>query len=213
MKQPIFPKFNSLKPLWVYYIKENKISLILSVLYLIVTLLFLTNFLQFVEQRNGFVFTDPLLELFNPVDVTWITFVLIYASLVLGIISFIDKPQLIHLAILTYSVMVTFRIAGMYILPLNPPETMILLNDPFVQMFGSGEILTKDLFFSGHTATLFMLYLVSRNKIIKYAFLICTILVAICVLLQHVHYSIDVFAAPFFTFASYKISSSIVRKG
>lgn len=206
MKVSVIPNFKSIKPLWVYYLNENRNSFILSVLYLVIILISLTNFLQFVEQRAGFTFTDPILYLFNPIDVTWLTFLLIYGSLIFAIVSFIDKPQLIHLAILTYSVMVTFRIIGMYVLPLNPPETMIILNDPFVQMFGSGEILTKDLFFSGHTATLFMLYLVSSQKYIKAVFLICTLFVALSVLLQHIHYTIDVFAAPFFAYVSYCLS-------
>jgi membrane-associated phospholipid phosphatase len=82
---------------------------------------------------------------------------------------------------------------------------MIILNDPFVEFFGTGKTLTKDLFFSGHTATLFILFLVSKKKIIKTVFLISTIAVAISVLLQHVHYTIDVFAAVFFTYACYKL--------
>jgi membrane-associated phospholipid phosphatase len=89
---------------------------------------------------------------------------------------------------------------------------MILLNDPFVQFFGSGDVLTKDLFFSGHTATLFLLFLISEKKYLKIIFLLCTILVGIAVLLQHVHYTIDVLAAPFFAYASYKLAAVINEK-
>jgi membrane-associated phospholipid phosphatase len=94
---------------------------------------------------------------------------------------------------------------AMYSVPLEAPVTLIPLNDPFVQLFGTGQILEKDLFFSGHTATLFLLFLISDNKILKLFFLISTLFVAVSVLLQHVHYSVDVIAAPFFAFASYKI--------
>jgi len=52
----------------------------------------------------------------------------------------------------------------MYSAPLDAPERLILLNDPFVQFIGSGEALTKDLFFSGHTATLFLLFLRSADQ-------------------------------------------------
>ena len=55
----------------------------------------------------------------------------------------------------------------MYSLPFNPPPEMIPLNDPFVQFFGSGKLLTKDFFFSGHTATLFLLFLVIDKKPFK----------------------------------------------
>jgi membrane-associated phospholipid phosphatase len=93
----------------------------------------------------------------------------------------------------------------MYLLPLEPPAKMIILNDPFVEFFGTGQTLTKDLFFSGHTATLFILFLVSEKKVYKTIFLISTVAVAVAVLLQHVHYTIDVFAAVFFTYACYKL--------
>ncbi len=101
--------------------------------------------------------------------------------------------------------MVAVRILSMFLLPLEPPEKMILLKDPFVEFFGSGQTLTKDLFFSGHTATLLILFLVTEKKIIKIIFFVSTIVVAICVLIQHVHYTIDVFAAVFFTYACYKL--------
>ena len=39
---------------------------------------------------------------------------------------------------------------------------------------------------------------------------ICTVLVGIFVLLQHVHYSIDVFVAPFFAFIAYYISNRVL---
>jgi len=52
---------------------------------------------------------------------------------------------------------------------------------------------------------MFVLFLAVKNKILKVIFLITTILVGLAVLVQHVHYTVDVVAAPFFSFASYKI--------
>ena len=109
-------------------------------------------------------------------------------------------------AIQLYTLMVAVRIAAMFLLPLEPPVAMIALNDPLVEFFGTGQTLTKDLFlFPDIQQLFFLLFLVSENKIIKSVFLISTIVVAISVILQHVHYSIDVFAAVFFTYACYKL--------
>jgi membrane-associated phospholipid phosphatase len=165
----------------------------------------LANFLNYVEARQGVLLPDPLLNLFNPIDLTWLIFALIYISLVVAIATLSQSPKRLMFAIQLYTLMVAVRIAAMYLLPLEPPATMIILNDPLVEFFGTGQTLTKDLFFSGHTATLFILFLVSEKKIIKTVFLISTIAVAIAVLLQHVHYFIDVFAAVFFTYACYKL--------
>lgn len=192
---------------WREFLKEkkNKIELVVTFLLLSVVISALTNFLNFVEVRKGVALSDPILNLFKPVDLTWLIFALIYVSLIAGIISLAKNPKRLLFTVQLYTLMVAVRIVAMYLLPLEPPVKMIVLNDPFVEYFGTGQTLTKDLFFSGHTATLLILYLVSENKMMKIVFLISTIAVAISVLLQHVHYSIDVFAAVFFTYACYKL--------
>jgi membrane-associated phospholipid phosphatase len=185
--------------------KVFRMEFVFSLVILIVVLFCLSDFLQYVELRNGVVLDDPILKLFKPVDVTWLTFGLIYFSIILVIITLIKDPEQLLFAIQCYIMMILIRIIMMFLLPLNPPQNMIALNDPFVQFFGTGKTLTKDLFFSGHTATLFLFFLVVEKKIIKSIFLIFTVLVGISVLLQHVHYTIDVAAAPFFSYSSYRI--------
>jgi len=190
---------------WKDFLTNRRTELIITVLSLAVILFIFSNFLAFVEGRQGVVLADPVLKLFNPIDLTWLTFGLIYISLIVAIFSFASKPEILLLALQSYLLLVIFRVMVMYSVPLDAPEGLILLNDPFVQFFGSGEVLTKDLFFSGHTATLFLLFLVSEKKYLKIIFLISTVLVGIAVLLQHVHYTVDVLAAPFFAYSSYRI--------
>lgn len=190
---------------WKEFLKEkrNRVELVITLFLLAVVLTSLANFLNYVEARQGVLLPDPLLNLFNPIDLTWLIFALIYISLVVAIATLSQKPKRLLFAVQLYTLMVLLRIVAMFLLPLEPPATMIILSDPLIEFFGTGQTLTKDLFFSGHTATLFILFLVSEKKIIKTVFLISTIAVAIAVLLQHVHYSIDVFAAVFFTYACY----------
>lgn len=192
---------------WKEFLKDknNRVELIITLLLLAAVLISLTNFLNYVEARQGVVLSDPILNLFSPIDLTWLIFALIYISIVAAIATLLKNPKQLLFAIQLYTLMVAIRIAAMYLLPLDPPSTMIILNDPLVEFFGTGQTLTKDLFFSGHTATLFILFLVSEKKIIKFVFLISTIAVALSVILQHVHYTIDVFAAVFFTYACYNL--------
>jgi PAP2 superfamily C-terminal len=192
--------------------KKNKKELLFTGILLAIVLLSFTRFLKYVELRAGFVFRDPLLNLFTPFDLTWVIFGLIYAGLITAIFFFIKDPHLFLTALQSYLVLVIFRTTAMYLLPLNPPPDMITLNDPFVQIFGSGEILTKDLFFSGHTATLFLLFLVANKRILKVIFLSFAVIVGISVLLQHVHYTIDVFTAPFFSYTSVKFAAYIKKR-
>jgi hypothetical protein len=192
--------------------RKFKIEFTVTLILLVLILMALANFLNYVETRDGVVLNDPLLNLFEPVNLTWLTFGLIYISLVIALTAFIRNPELLLTAFQSYILMTVFRITAMYFLTLNPPVKMIPLVDPFVEFFGTGQLLTKDLFFSGHTATLFLLFLLTNLKYLKIFFLISTMIVGINVLLQHVHYSIDVFAAPFFAYCSYNLVKGMRKK-
>ena len=190
---------------WKEFFNSRKTEIILTVVFLVIILIVFSNFLEYIEGRDGVNLPDPILQLFNPVDLTWLTFGLIYASLIIAIINFVKEPDKLLLAIQSYSLMVVFRLIVMYVTPFDAPVKLLSLNDPFVQFFGSGQVLTKDLFFSGHTATLFLLFLIADNKFLRIFFLCSTIIVAAAVILQHVHYTVDVFTAPFFAYTSYRI--------
>ncbi|OGU58208.1 MAG: hypothetical protein A2V66_01485, partial [Ignavibacteria bacterium RBG_13_36_8] len=150
-----------MKETWsnIWKSKEFRIKLFATIIILAVVLFLLTSFLQFNETRRGTTINDPILNLFSPIDVTWITFSLIYAALIIGLVHLSTNPENLLIAFQAYIIMILFRIAAMYSLPLEPPSSMIALKDPFVEFFGSGNVLTKDLFFSGHTSTLFLLFL------------------------------------------------------
>jgi hypothetical protein len=184
-------------------------GLLITLPLLIVTLSTLARFLQGVEQRPGVVLSDPVLALFTPHDVTWLTFLLIYAGLFGAIAMLMRDPRRLLLAMHTYIIMVAFRMCAMSLLPLDPPQNMIPLADPFVEYFGTGIQLNKDLFFSGHTSTLFLLSLTMQSRRWQRVFFLCTAAVACCVLIQHTHYAVDVFVAPFFAYASYRLALSL----
>jgi hypothetical protein len=184
-------------------------ALLLTLPLLVITLSVLARFLEGVERRPGVVVPDPVLILFTPHDVTWVTFLLIYAGLFGAIAILMRDPRRLLLAIHTYMIMVVFRICAMSLLPLEPPLSMIPLTDPFVEYFGTGIPLNKDLFFSGHTSTLFLLGLTMPSRRWQTVFFLCAAAVACCVLLQHIHYTVDVFVAPFVAYASYRLALSI----
>jgi len=65
-------------------------------------------------------------------------------------------------------------------------------------------------FYSGHTAFPFLLALIFwENKRLRHLFLALTVIFAASVLLAHVHYSIDVFAAPFIVYGMFIITSRL----
>ncbi len=179
---------------------------------LIPVLFALTHFLDAVEERHGATLRDPVLVLFPAVNLTWATFLIIYAGLIVGLAVLLRHPRRLLLVFQAYSVMALLRIAAMYLLPLDPPPGIIELRDPFVEFFGGGRTLTRDLFFSGHTSTMFLLFLVMPGRRLRIAYACCTVIVGLCVVLQHVHYTVDVFAAPFFAYGAYMTILGICKR-
>ena len=192
---------------WTEFFNSRKIEIIFTVIFLIIILIVFSNFLDYIEKRNGVSLPDPVLNLFNPIDLTWLIFGLIYSSIIIAIFDLAKEPDKLLLAIQSYSLLVVFRLIVMYVTPLNAPVKILSLNDPIVQFFGSGQVLTRDLYFSGHTATLFLLFLFMKKRILKLFFLCSTLVIGISVILQHVHYTVDVLTAPFFSYAAYRIVS------
>jgi hypothetical protein len=193
---------------WVEIFRDGsfRLRLALTVSALVAALAALAGFLEWNEARPGAVLPDPVLALLAPRDLTWLTFSLIYLGLVLGVARLARDPRALVVALQAYVVMVILRIAAMAATPFEPPSGMIPLHDPLVRLFGPGKLLTKDLFFSGHTSTLFLLALAVPGPRWKVFFVLCAAAVAICVLAQHVHYTIDVLAAPLFAYASFRIA-------
>jgi len=169
----------------------------------------MARFLAWVERRPGVLMPDAVLALIPPRDVTWITFALIYAGILTAVAVLVPYPRRLMLGLQSYVVLVVLRMAVMAVTPLEAPPGMIVLRDPLVQVLGTGEPLTKDLFFSGHTSTMFLLSLVAPGRRSRSFFLVCTVVVGACVLWQHVHYTVDVLAAPLFAYAAYALVSRL----
>jgi len=180
---------------------------------LVAVLMTLKSFLSWNETRPGQVLSDPVLALFPPVDLTWLTFLLIYGGVIGGLILLAHDPERLLCAIQGYVLIIFLRIVTILLFPLEPPPSMIPLRDPIVQYFG-GMVSTpnKDLLFSGHTATMFLLYLNLSGQRMRQVFLVGTIAVALSLLLQHVHYTIDVIVALFIGYAACRVVACLNRR-
>jgi membrane-associated phospholipid phosphatase len=98
------------------------------------------------------------------------------------------------------------RVITCFLCLLDPPTAIIPLSDAFLtHTFYAGNENLKDLFFSGHAATLFLFFFFANNKVLKVLFLLSAIAVSIGVVVQHVHYSYDVIAAPIFAYIAYRV--------
>lgn len=162
--------------------------------------------LAYIETRQGHTFYDPILNFFKPRDVSDFIFFVTYSTALIALVYAFSSPyKFLHL-IQMYGSLTVLRVITLFFIPLEPPSEIIPLRDQFLtNTFYAGAQNLKDLFFSGHAATLFLFYFFSANKTLKYIFLVAAIAVSIGVLLQHVHYSYDVIAAPIFAYIAYRL--------
>lgn len=86
---------------------------------------------------------------------------------------------------------------------------LIPLVDPLTGYFYGHEAITKDLFFSGHTATLVMIYLNLERKNDKRIALVATLIVMLLLMVQHIHYTVDILAAPVIVYCCYRFTRSL----
>jgi len=190
-----FDKSNTWGEAWQN--KGFRTKLIGSLLIFVGLLLFLPHFFAFIEKREGVVINDWVLQLVPAKNFSVIIFILIWSVFLLAIIRSVQEPAISLMILLSVVIILFLRILTIYFVVLDPPPGLIVLTDPLTSLtYGGKEIfITKDLFFSGHTSNLFIVYLCLQKKADKTFVLLSAITVGILVLVQHVHYSMDVIAA------------------
>lgn len=171
---------------------------IVSLLLAIAVAAIASQYLYLIEQRSGVIIADPVLAMFSATDVTWPIFFLLYGSLILAVAWLWTTPRLLFQALRAYAIVLSLRMFCMWLVPLDPPVSMITLADPLIQLVAhsSGAPLTRDLFFSGHTSTIFIAAFVMPTTKKRWTIIALGSLVGVLLIVQHVHYSIDVVVAP-----------------
>ena len=206
---------NALKANWNQSWSDHKFKtqFVITFVLLSVLLFSLSYFFAFIEARPSHSVNDVVLNLVEPIDVSLFTFLIIYSAAIYTIIIVVRQPELFLTAVQAYALMLFIRLITLYFVPLEAPQGIIPLHDPFIEHFFYGQTrITKDLFFSGHVATVALLFLVNPNEKLKWIYAIVIILVSILIMWQRVHYSFDVFAAPVFAWLSWRLANRTAER-
>lgn len=199
------------KKLWSQYIR-NKLfrnKLVGGLLLLVLLIAFLPYYFAFIEARKGIVLNDLVLNFIESANVSIPTFIIIWSLSLWYLFKSYKDPALMLLILWGFNILSISRIISIYLVPLEPPNNLIELIDPITNSFYGAKFITKDLFFSGHTATLVCLALCLKTKRDQIIVFTGAVIVGILVLIQHVHYTIDVIAAFVFPFFLVPIAKRI----
>lgn len=168
-------------------------------------------FYRFIEARSGAVLNDFILGKIPAFNVSLPIFIIIWGMVALGIVRSLFTPHIFLNYMMGFIFVTFFRITCLSLVALDPPIGILELKDPFTDVFYGGSFITKDLFFSGHTATLVLLSLALEKKRDKILCIIASVVVGVLLLVQHVHYTLDVIAAPFFSWAGFILGQRVLN--
>ena len=195
-----------------FWTPQNKHSMYLGLLLLALAMMIQVGAGRYSEKRAmnanfaGDIFLDNL-----PV---WdLGLVIVQGAMlvtILGIALFAIKPRYVlfgvkaaALFIITRSFFVDLTHIGIY------PRSLFEVDGFGASLYNAVQF-NGNFFFSGHTGMPFLLALIFwREKFWRRFFLATSIFFGASVLLAHVHYSIDVFAAPFITYSILRIAAKL----
>ncbi len=171
------------------------------------------EFLRYIQHRPGVMLYEPILNNLPAIDLSVYCFGILYLSVIATIFYLLTKPDRMVMGLIGYTILLSLRFLMIYLVPLDPPSKIIPLEDPFIDnLFYVNMHITKDLFFSGHVSTMFILYLVVDHPKLRQFLITGCGFVAVILLFQHVHYTLDIIAAPFFAWVAYRSAELIHKK-
>ncbi|MGI4864749.1 MAG: phosphatase PAP2-related protein [Janthinobacterium lividum] len=172
------------------------------------------GFFHYIQLRPASVVADPVLGLLPRLDVAWPIFALMYGGVLAAAGWLTARPYLFLRGLWGYLLLLLMRMAAIWLVPMAPPLDIVAMPDPFLALVfhtDASQAITKDLFFSGHTSTVALLALAVRGRWWRRTLALAALCIAVLVLVQRVHYSYDVVAAPFFAWLAYWAAGYIVR--
>jgi PAP2 superfamily C-terminal len=192
--------------------KSFRKNLIWGMAALSISVIFTFYFFDYIENLSGgVVMNDWVLRMIPPENVSNPIVFFEASVIILFAVRCITNPAMVITFLMAYILVLITRDITIGITQLRPPLGLIVLKDPLAGVIYRSKLINRDLFYSGHVSLLFMLYLCSTRKADRYYILFAVISVSILLLIQHIHYTVDIACAPFFAFGCYWLSKKITH--
>ncbi len=163
--------------------------------------------LEYSQRPTSVYVGDLLLDNLPVVDLNFVIIEGAFLSIVLGTLLVLSKPRRILFSLKAVALFIAIRAlfvslthVGIYPGNLDP-------GDGFFNGIYAYLNLQKGFFFSGHAGLPFLMALIFWDNFrARFALIALSLLFAVAVLLAHIHYSIDVLAAPFMAYGIFRIA-------
>lgn len=186
-----------------------------SVLFFAVAILVKGYSDNYVDSSKSTSVGDLILDNIPTLNVDEIVIQATLIFIVISLILFIFRPKYLAFTLKTLALFIIIR--GFFItlthLGVNFHQVVMDTDTIGYNIYNFLFSSKSDFFFSGHTGIPFLFALIFyKEKKLRYFLFFCSAFFGIIMLLGHLHYSIDVFAAPFMTYAVYKIAEKLFYK-
>ncbi|WP_158799697.1 phosphatase PAP2-related protein [Pedobacter sp. L105] len=188
-----------------------RVKLLLGIFVMGMIVFYLQDFFLLIQPRSGVLLNDWVLNELPARDVSSYIFLILYPASGFFFWRMRKNSTNCITALWGYVFLCSVRMITIAMVPLDAPKHLIHLSDPFSIIFYGANPITKDLFFSGHTATLFLVGLCLEDKREKAIIFAATAVLAVLLLIQHVHYTVDVLAAPFFSYLFWYMGKTVAK--
>lgn len=181
---------------------RGRLAMVFSLAVISAMVLFMPYYYQeIIGPKVGILLNDPVLNFFTPIDWSNAVFFILTVALIQTLAMYFGNAEVFLTGIMSFCVVNIIRAISMYIITLEPPADMILLIDPIsASLVYPEKAFAKDLFFSGHVSSMMILVYIERNRVWYLVKIAATVLMALFLAWQHVHYSVDLVVAPVATY-------------
>lgn len=198
-----------------FWTREKVVSFLQAVLLFILALVVEKYADLYVSHLKALPVDDLILSNIPTFDIDGLIIMAVLSLTFLIVILLLLKPRYIIFTIKALAVFVIVRsfFISLTHLGIDPHEVRFDTSNIGFGLYNFLYNTNGDFFFSGHTGIPFLMALIFwMEKPWRYLFLAVSVILGASVLLGHIHYSIDVFAAPFMTYGIYKISVFLFQK-
>ena len=195
---------------WLNDLSFHKNKILFSIILLIIAIVMNTEVGEYADRVGSCASSDLILSFIHPINLGFI-FVWIWMLVLLLLILYplFARVSKLHEVIYYFSLVTIVRSIFVSFTHLRAPLDAVSFTFPWpFNQF----VFQNDLFFSGHVALPLVGFFVFKGEKIRYMFLGLSILMAFTVLAMHRHYSIDVFAAYFIVYGTYKMGEWLTHK-
>ena len=191
-----------------FFIKERERSFVVGLVLLGLAVVFQYYASSYADRVASNSVSDLFLSILPVINLNFIVVEGALIAILVSLLLIFAKPQYLiftmkaaAIFIATRAMFIAVTHVGIYPGQVGPDPTGIF-DRTYIDLGLEGGF-----FFSGHTGLPFLMALIFWNeKSWRYAYLILSVAFGIAVLFAHVHYSIDVLAAPYMAYGIFKMS-------